>query len=426
MQEGFLHYIWQFQYFNKGNLITSDGEKINVQFPGFLNQDAGPDFRESKILIESIEWRGSIEIHIKSSDWNLHKHTANKAYDNVVLHVVWQDDKKVFRSDGSVIPVLELKDRVDLDLLKRFQALVEEPDENIPCSKSIAEVPDILKIEMLDRVAMERLELKSGGVIKRLEALNGNWEETAYQFLARSFGLKINAEPFEKLSSFLPFKLVKKHIQSSFELESLIFGVAGFLEDNIADEYYLELRKQYIYLKHKYELHLQLNKEEWKFLRLRPANFPTLRLAQFASMLKGNSNLFDAFLNISTSKDLNDWLIKSPSDYWKNHLNFGKTTPQSSNTLGKSTRDVIVINTVVPIVAAYGKYVNDQKYVDQAVTLLENIKAETNKIINGYISIGFNPSSALDSQALLHLSANYCSKKRCFKCSIGNHIIRPR
>lgn len=426
MQEAFLHYIWQYQYFNKEGLRTVDDENVDVMVPGFLNRDAGPDFKDSKLKIGDIEWRGSIEIHVKSSEWNLHNHGTDRAYDNVVLHVVWQNKQPAYRSDGTLIPTLELKNRVDLDLIERYQKLVDQESKLLPCGNSFAEVPAITKVEMLDRVAMERLEGKAKNIDNLLKKVNGDWVETTYQLLMKSFGLKVNAEVFERLSTLLPFKIIKKHSSSLTEIEALLFGVAGFLIDTSKDDYHKNLKAQFDFLKHKYSLDLQLNKWDWKFLRLRPANFPTVRLSQLAAVLSNTDSLFDQLINIQDDKELKNWLRSKPSFYWQKHYDFGKESSSKLGALGKDTLDLIIINVVVPLLVTYGKQQSEQEYIDRAIQWLECIRPEQNRVTRIFQSLELQAKSALDSQAILQLYSAYCTQKKCLRCSIGNFIVKPR
>ena len=285
MSESFIHYLWQFQYFSKHNLLTTQGEEIVVFHPGFKNTHAGPDFYQSRIKIGDLEWIGSVEIHIHSSSWEAHNHNVDEAYENVVLHVVWSDDKPVKRMDGSLIPTLELKSRVDDVLQLAYKKLVNSPEE-IPCATSFGNVSEITKLSMLDRALSERLETKAEAVNQLLLQNNNDWEETVYQVLAKNFGFHVNADPFLQLAQNLPYKIIMKHSDKLIQIEALLFGHAGFLEEAREDEYTSTLKREYDLLSRKYSLGSgRLNKAQWKFLRLRPANFPTIRLAQFANLL---------------------------------------------------------------------------------------------------------------------------------------------
>jgi hypothetical protein len=424
MQETFLHFVWQYQYFDKKELSTTNGQKIEIKRPGHINSDAGPDFKEGKLSIDEIDWNGSVEIHVKSSEWDQHQHQTDEAYNNVILHVVWQHNKEVKRADGSIIPVLELQHRIDCRLIEKYEKLVKSPVLNIPCENHFSQVEEVIKLATLDSMVMQRLYEKSVFIEEILKKNKGDWEETAYQLLAKNLGLKVNAEPFHILSECLPFKIVKKHSTDIKQIEALLFGIAGFLDDEINDEYHNTLVTEYRYLKHKYNLDQKLNKFRWKFLRLRPANFPTLRIAQLASILHDKQSVFDIFLTNGVN-ELAKWLRRPPSAYWHNHYNFETSSDAKIGGIGLSTVENIVINTVAPLLVAYGKQIDNQDYIDRGVTLLQELKPENNKITRIWEALNFKPTSGLDSQAQIQLYNNYCIRKNCLRCSIGNSILRP-
>ncbi|MFN3839471.1 MAG: DUF2851 family protein [Cyclobacteriaceae bacterium] len=423
MTESFLHYIWQFQYFDKTDLITTEGEVIQVFHPGIKNIHAGPDFSDARIKIGALEWRGSVEIHINATGWVEHHHQTDAAYEKVILHVVWTDDKIIRRGDGSVMPTLVLKNRVDPALWNRYRRLITAGEE-IPCSHSLHKISPVITLSMLDRTLLQRLESKAGIVLGLLEKNKNDWDETAYQLLARNFGFKVNAEPFQQLATALPYKVIMKHANRQDQVEALLFGVAGFLENVKEDAYTSALIQEYSVLSRKYNLEQKmLHKTQWRFLRLRPANFPTLRLAQFASFLITSKNLF-ATLSHSTYKQLKEWLSIEQSDYWKHHYQFGKAV-KTVPSLGAGSIHTILINTVTPLLVAYGRKQDDQQYVDRAVNLLQQIPAEKNSITRLYASLGIDVKTAFDSQALIELYSFFCKKRRCLECSIGASLIKP-
>ena len=423
MTESFLHYIWQFQYFDKTDLVTTQGELIQVFHPGIKNIHAGPDFSDARIKIGALEWRGSVEIHINATGWVEHHHQTDAAYERVILHVVWTEDKIIRRGDGSVMPTLVLKNRVDTALWNRYRRLITAGEE-IPCSHSLHKISPVIRHSMLDRTMLQRLEAKAGIVLGLLEKNKNDWDETAYQLLARNFGFKVNAEPFQQLATALPYKVIMKHANRQDQVEALLFGVAGFLENVKEDAYTSALMQEYSVLSRKYNLERKmLHKTQWRFLRLRPANFPTLRLAQFASFLTTSKNLF-ATLSHSTYKQLKEWLSVEQSDYWKHHYQFGKAVKTVSS-LGTGSIHTILINTVTPLLVAYGRKQDDQQYVDRAVNLLQEIPAEKNSITRLYDSLGMDVKTSFDSQALIELYSFFCKKRRCLECSIGASLIKP-
>jgi hypothetical protein len=423
MNESFLHYIWQLQYFEKTDLHTVEAEPLTVLKTGTLNSNAGPDFFNAKIKIGELEWVGNVEIHIKSSDWFAHHHEKDSAYDNVILHVVWENDKPVFRN-GVAVPTLELKKRVNQSLLSEYRKLVNSPT-SIACEKSFADADDLIKLSMLDRALMQRLETKANGLTDLLSFNNNDWEETAYQLLSKNFGFKVNADPFFQLSKSLPYKSIQKQ-SSLLQVEALLFGQAGMLETKTKDEYISLLFREYHFLEQKYSLNnSKLNPSQWRFLRLRPANFPTIRLAQFAAVLFRSKNIFSQIISIDSYSSIKKIFLQQQSDYWKTHYRFGKKAKGEVPELGEASIQNIVINTVVPLLVAYGKYKDEQSYIDRAVELLQQLPAEENKITREWSTIGVKVKNAFDSQALIELRNNFCQKRQCLDCSIGISILKP-
>lgn len=426
MSESFIHYLWQFQYFSKSSLQTTQGEEIVVFHPGFKNTHAGPDFYQSRIRIGELEWVGSVEIHIHSSSWQTHNHNVDQAYENVVLHVVWSDDKPVKRIDGSFIPTLELKNRVDDVLHLTYKKLMSSPEE-IPCATSFGKISDLTKFSMLDRALSERLEIKAERVNQTLLRNNNNWEETVYQVLAKNFGFHVNADPFLQLAQNLPYKIILKHRDKLVQIEALLFGQAGFLQEAKHDEYTSILMREYDVLSRKYGLgNGRLSTSQWKFLRLRPANFPTIRLAQFAWLLFTQRNLFSNLIETATDMRWKTFFHLHQSTYWLHHYQFNKETEDEIPTFGQMSVDNVLINSLVPILVAYGKSKDDQMLVDRAITILQQVKSESNKITRLWTSLGLKSKNAFDSQAMIELHNNFCLKHRCLECMMGVSLIKPR
>jgi hypothetical protein len=422
--ESFLHYLWQFQYFAKDDLKISGGEKLQIFQPGLRNAHSGPDFENAKIKIGKLEWRGCVEIHIKASGWNDHHHSTDKAYEKVVLHVVWDNDKPIHRTDGSTMPTLELKNRVELSLWNRYKKLFTSVD-SIPCSRSWPQIADVIKLSMLDKTVVQRLESKSAAVKTLLTKNNHDWEETCYQLLCKNFGFKVNAEPFLHLAEVLPYRILRKHLGNPLQVESLLFGQAGFLEKIKEDEYTKLLKREYAFLSRKYSLESrQINEVQWRFLRLRPANFPTVRLAQVAALLTSQQNLFSGILENESSRSLTSLLEVEQSSYWQQHYRPGKKSKTNIPPLGKSSIQNIIINTIAPLLTAYGMLHDEQRYVDRAVALLQHVPAENNKITREWSGLGFHVTSAFDSQGLIELYNNFCMKRRCLECTVGFQIIK--
>lgn len=426
MKEQFLHFIWQFQYFDKTTLKTTSGDDLTILRQGFSNKNSGPDFSECRIKINNLEWIGNIEIHYKSSEWNAHKHHEDKAYDNVILHVVWSDDKPVSRTDQSLIPTLELKQRIDPNLIQKYTNFIKSEGEII-CASFFKEVPDVIKRSMLDKALMERLELKSSKIADVLKSNGNNWEETTYQLLASNFGFKLNEFPFTRLSRVIPFKIISKHAKNLMQLESLLFGMAGLLDQNFQEEYPNMLKNEYKYLTHKYNLNgNQLMKSDWKFSKIRPANFPTIRIAQFANFIHYNFPIFASFLSIENAYSIFSKTEESTTSYWSDHYLLDKKTSIHSARLGKSSMWNLMVNTVVPLLICYAQQKDDLSLKEKALNILETVPAETNHITDRWEKTGWKFRTAFDSQGAIELYNSYCQKKTCMRCSIGIAILQRR
>ena len=425
MQEDFLYYIWKLQYFDKKDLTTSQGEPLTIFQPGIRNDHAGPDFLNGKITINKVTWHGHIELHIKASDWYAHQHQQDKAYDNVILHVVWNHDKDIQQHDGTIMPTLALKDRVTPGLYQRYQRLVQNK-AIIPCAKQLSQVNSLVKASMLDKALFQRLTHKNNLVYRLLEDNKGDWEETAYQLLAHNFGFKINSSPFLALALHLPLKAVAKHADRLLAVEALLWGQAGLLaaKGQKQDDYLKALQKEHSHLARKYQLPAdKLDESQWKFSRLRPANFPTIRMAQFAQLLHQNPGIFALLVNTPT-ETLRKQLAVVQSAYWQDHYQFGKPSQAKIPGLGKASIESILINTVVPLLVAYGKAKDEQNYVDRAVAILQHLPAEHNAITRHWAGVGIHVKTAFDSQALIELFNHFCSQKKCLSCDIGVAIIQ--
>ncbi len=425
MQEDFLHYIWRYQKFNAAALKTVDGMDVSIIKTGFAHTNAGPDFQQAKVKIGEVEWAGAVEIHIKASDWNRHQHQTDPNYQNVILHVVWKADKAILHPDGTAIPTIELKDKVDLKVIDSYRKLIQSPEE-IACANQWPEVDDVYKSEMLERVLIERLYDKSEKAKQYFNEVKQNWEEVCYFMLLSSMGFKVNQHPFERLATVLPYSFVKKIKHHPELLESVLFGAAGFLSQEFVDEYPNQLKKDWDFLRHKHYdiLHNTVQKHEWRFLRLRPANFPTIRLAQLAQILHHLPSLFDALVLEVHAESLLKSLKVNPHQYWENHFQFDVESGKKSKKPGRSSIELLLLNTVPPLLSFYAKSVGEEKYIDQAIQLLTSLKPEKNFISKKYDSLGANLKTAYDSQAFIQLHNTYCQPKKCLSCSIGISIIK--
>lgn len=425
MSEAFLYYLWQFQYFDKHSLKTTEGEPIQIFNPGIRNGHAGPDFFGARIKIGDMEWVGSVEVHINASGWFDHNHHADPAYENVVLHVVWKSDKPVKRSDNTPLPTLELKHRINDQLLVKYKKLVNSP-ESIPCSRSFNSLSELTRVSALDKALLHRLEGKSQTVTETYQHCGNDWEETCYRMVCRNFGFKVNSDPFIQLAQSLPYKAILKHSDKLYQIEALLFGQAGFLDDNKKDSYYQLLQREYQLLAQKYQLrNKKLNKSQWRFLRLRPANFPTIRIAQLASLLHQQKNIFSKIIDSSTYKELRTIFSVEQSEYWLHNYQFGKPAKETISAIGEASVDNLIINTVVPLLAAYAKLKHEHEYIDRAVHVLQSIAAESNAITKKWTALGLPVKTAFDSQAIIELYNNFCMRRKCLECNIGASLLKP-
>lgn len=417
MKESILHYIWQFRLFPVQDLKTTDGQTVEIIDPGKPNTDAGPDFFNAKIKIDNTLWAGNIEIHSLSSDWVRHHHTTDKAYDNVILHVVNKADANVFRTNGDSVAQLELA--VPDHIRINYDELLREK-KWIPCADKIHQVPLFLVNDWKNSLLVERLEQKTEMIETLLSQSNNHWEEAFYVSMARSFGFGTNSEAFERLARSLPMSILAKHKDNIFQLEAMLFGQAGLLENTVNDEYQLNLQKEYRFLQSKYQLK-PIESSEWKLLRLRPDNFPHVRLSQFAALIHRSTKLFSKIIESDNLQVMRGLFICEVSDYWKKHFLFGKESSVSGKRLGSKSIDILLINTVVPFLFAYFKKKNSDN--DIALKLLELIPAEKNVIIRKWMELGIGAFSAFDSQALLQLKKKYCDEKKCLRCRIGHKVL---
>ncbi len=419
MNEDFLHYLWVNQIFNRENLCTTKGETIEIIHPGVSNSDSGPDFFHARIIIDQTIWVGNVELHVKSSDWAKHNHHCDKAYNNVILHVVDQHDTPAKRETGEELPTLEIK--YDKRLWDNYLKLISG-NRWIPCQDRIGEMETLLIRSWLDRLAIERLEKKSEEIVAKMNHNVNDWEETFYQALGRSFGFRLNAEPFELLAKSLPLKIILKHAEDGFQTEALLFGQAGFLSAENGDKYYKKLKGEYEYLRNKYKLK-PIENHLWKFMRLRPSNFPTVRIAQFAALFTKHKTLFSKILDAQSIEPVRGLFKIKPSVYWNSHYQLNKESIIREKNPGKQAIDSIIINAVVPVVFTYGKTLDSSLHRNYAIDLLHTLPSEVNSIVSGWKQFGVLPENALQSQALIQLKTFYCNLKGCLRCALGNKIL---
>ncbi len=423
MTEDYLQYIWKFSKFDQTNLQTVDGESVHIIKKGNHNSNAGPDFLEGQLRIGETLWAGSVEIHVKTSLWSQHNHQNDERYNNVVLHVVYEHDKAIFNQHGELIPTLELKDRIDENAYFYYEQFLNT-GKKLPCENRLKEVPPYLVSNTIDAALYERLERKSSEITQSLEFNKGDWEETFHQFLFKYLGMKVNSEQMMELSKRVPLRILKKESQSLLSSEALIIGQAGLLEQELNSTYHQELRNEYLYLKQKYGL-VPMKAVVWKFSRMRPANFPTLRMAQLAAVYVATKQLFYMIRDKMSNKDIALVLNVEPSSFWQNHYSFkSEKNKSTSGKIGELAMNSLIINCIVPFSFSYGQCTGDESYQNYALELLERTKPEQNVITKRFRTLGFENRNAKDSQALIQLNNQYCSMKKCLNCKIGVYLLQ--
>lgn len=424
MKEEFLHYLWKYSLYEPSSLTDAEGNPITVISTGEYNRDSGPDFFNARMVIAGTEWAGNVEIHIKASHFNSHGHNLDHAFDNVILHVVAEKDTEVCNAKNEELLTSAI--RFDPLLYSKYCDLVNNPC-SIACRDEIGNADRFLLRSWLHSLLIERLQMKSEAVMKIWEATGNDWDETYYRVLSRYFGFRVNTGPFEMLASALPFKIIRKHADNRLQIEALLFGSAGMLEEGLfksamSDKYYLDLIREYKVLSSKYSLS-PIHGWLWKFCRLRPVNFPTVRLSQLAALLSAAGGLFSRTLAAGDAGQLKELFGVSASSYWDDHYVFGKKSKPSGKHTGNQASDIMLINAVIPMIYVYGSTHDDRAFCDRALDLLENIDPEMNSVIRDWDSAGVTAESAFYTQALLHLTEYYCRKRRCLDCRIGCSLI---
>jgi len=424
MKEEFLHYLWKYSLYDQERLFDKENNKITIIDPGQYNRDSGPDFFNARISVDRTVWAGNIEIHIKSSHFDSHGHQNDPAFDNVILHVVAENDKRVFNSKGEEILTTEIS--FDSSYYEKYTLLVNNP-YIIACQDDIKKLDNFLIRHWLNSLVIERLQAKSESIIKIFCETGNDWEETFYRLLTRYFGFRVNTEPFEMLATALPFRIIRKHSDNIFQIEALLFGTAGLLDpglfkEALKDVYYSGLLKEYTILSAKYSLQ-PLHGWIWKFSRLRPPNFPTVRLSQLASMLSVTGGLFSKVLEAEDIKEIKGLFEVPASTYWDEHFVFGKKSRCFTKHTGSQAAEILLINSVIPLLFAYGQNRDSNKICERALAFLEMIPPEENVIIEEWKTASVETESAFYSQALLQLRNEYCKKRKCLDCRIGIKII---
>jgi len=421
MNESFLSFVWKYRLYSP-DLLTHSGESVKVISPGEQHSNAGPDFFNARIRIGETEWAGNVEIHTRASDWYRHSHHTDDAYSNVILHVVYELDTDIITGNMTVVPAIELKKFIDDGLLSRFNKLRNSAG-HIPCGRSLAEAGKLIRINLTDRMLTERLEHKSLIIELALAASKNDLEEMFYLVLARNFGFNVNSGPFEMLARCIPRKLVIKYTGDRIQAEALLFGQAGLLQDQFDDDYPRLLQKEYRFISSKYQL-IPMQKHLWKFLRMRPSNFPTIRMSQFAHLVTKNEFTLQRILETEELEQVKKMLNVSASHYWETHYVFDKISRFGNRDLGRSSVENILINTVIPVLFYFGRWRGEDQVVEKAFGWLKELASETNTIINLWRQFGVIPANAYESQALLGLYQNFCSRKKCLNCNLGITILR--
>ena len=424
MKEEFLHYLWKYGLYDNDKLVDSDGNKIIVVHQGDYNHDSGPDFFNSRIIIAGTEWAGNVEIHTKSSHFNLHGHHTDHAFNNVILHVVAENDRKVYNAKGEELLTVKLS--FDELYYEKYVSLVNNP-YIIACQDDVNKLDPIYIRHWLNSLVIERLENKSESILKIYSQTGNDWDETFYRLLTRYFGFRVNTEPFEMLANALPFRIIRKHSDNRFQIESLLFGTAGMLEEGlfkeaVSDKYYNDLLKEYRILSAKYSLQ-PIHGWLWKFSRLRPSNFPTIRISQLSGLLTVAGGIFSRVLESISAALLTELFEVAATDYWSNHFVFGKETREFQKNTGSQAAGIILINAVIPLMFVYGRSRDDQELCERALTFLEQIPAEENSILDEWKKSGIVAESAFYSQALIQLRNEYCKRRKCLDCRVGGKLI---
>jgi len=421
MREDFLHYLWKFKKFETLNLKTTTNEQITIIKTGDYLQLSGPDFFNAQIRIGDQKWAGNVEIHLKSSDWYVHHHEKDPAYENVILHVVWEHDTEIFSKNNSEIPVLVLKDYVPSEIINNYNSLIS-PKTWIPCEKQIAQVEEFVFKNWQERLFFERLERKSKFIYELLTETNSDWEYVLFCLLAKNFGLNTNGETFLKIAKSVPFSIIRKESFEVENLEALIFGNSGLLDCIKEDVYFKDLKIRYFYLLNKYQLE-KVYTEPLQFFKHRPDNFPTIRLSQLASLYSKHHNLFSKVINLKSVKDVYRLFNVSTSQYWENHYQFDKVSPKKSKSLSSSFIDLLIVNTIIPLQFAYSNRMGESNSED-LIEFMTEVTPEKNSIISKFESFGIIPKNAFETQTLLQLKNEYCNNNACLQCAIGMELLK--
>lgn len=421
MREDFLHYLWKFKKFETLNLRTTQNDPIVIIKAGDYLEISGPDFFNAQIKIGTQKWAGNVEIHLKSSDWYVHHHEKDPAYENVILHVVWEHDTEIFSKNNTEIPVLILKDYVSAEVLNNYHSLIS-PKSWISCEKQIAQIDKFVFNNWQERLFFDRLERKSKFIYDLLEETNYDWESVLFSLLAKNFGLNTNGNTFLQIAKSIPFSIIRKESFEIENLEALLFGTSGLLDSEKEDLYFNDLKIRYFYLLHKYQLD-KVYTDPLQFFKHRPDNFPTIRLSQLGSLYSKHQNLFSKVIILKSAKDVYELLNVTTSLYWENHYQFDKESPQKRKPLSRSFIDLLIVNTIIPLQFAYVNRVGESN-VEDLITFMNEVSPEKNAIIDKFESFGILSKNAFETQTLLELKNEYCNNKACLRCALGIELMK--
>lgn len=421
--EQLLHYLWKYRLYRPSGLTTTQGDTLEIIDPGLENTDAGPDFFNAKIRINGTVWAGSVEIHQKASDWLAHGHSADKAYGNVILHVVETDDGTVFRQNGEAIPQLVLP--IPEQVIDNMEWLLTR-DSPVACLERLPAIDPVFRLQWMDALLAERLERKTDDILRWLDLYQKDWNEVFYILLCRNFGFGVNSDAFERLARSLPLKCILKQRPSASQVEALFLGQAGLLNDSNGNRhhYYRLLQQEYSFLRKKYGLE-PLEPHIFRNLRLRPDATPHIKLVELAAIWIRHDTLFSSVLSARTPRELKDFFRVPASAFWDTHYNFLRPSPHKKKQLGENALNMLLINTVVPLMFAYGLYHQMDEHKARALRLLASIPPEQNSIISLFSQVGMKPRNAGDTQALIQLKRNYCEQKKCLYCRLGFQLLKP-
>jgi Protein of unknown function (DUF2851) len=421
LSERLLQFIWQFQYFNNKNLFTAKGEPLQINYPGVLNTNQGPDFLQAKIKIFNTLWAGNIELHILASDWQAHHHGEDEMYNNIILHVVWINDKIIKDRQGNELTTLEMQPLVSKLMMEHYNQLMQS-NQFVSCEKQLPVLTDIAWDSWKERLLVERLQKRSAKIFEHLFKSNNHWEEVLWWLLARNFGIMVNADAFEGMAQSIPINILAKHKNQIHQLEALLLGQANLLNGDFEEEYAKMLQREYIFLLKKYTL--KPAGITPVFLRMRPSNFPTIRLAQLAALIATSTHLFSKIKEATSFNEIIAMLNVTANDYWHYHYRLGDPADYKPKMLGRQMAENIMINTIIPVLFAYGAYIKDQQFKDKSLDWLMQLAPEANNITKQWKAHGIANDNALHSQGLLELKKSYCDLKRCLDCAVGNKILK--